>query len=180
MGRRCPAKLTKAFVEHNCSGIGQIEAPNALGNRDSQMLCGVGLEEGWGQAAGFASENQGISWLKFHIPEGFFCPFRQKPDPIRSTVVQKAFYAFVAVQGNVRPVIQTCSSYIFIFKGKSQLSDEVKRGSGACAGSGDRTSVSRNLGFDQCDLERRRVHGLIVTFRLLPTPSRDLMRVIRA
>lgn len=78
----------------------------------------------------------------------------KKPDVLRSHFLKAFLQRLVFIEFNVWPIIESGASYSFFINGKPHGLDEVQRGSGSCAGSGNRAGVLRNLRIYQYDMHK--------------------------
>jgi hypothetical protein len=140
---------SEGFVEGDAGGGGEVQAAGGFAHGDSEALAGVLGEEGFGEAFGFAAEDEAIAVAVVGFPEGAGGFGGEEPEsgPLPHPAlkfgpgVPDADVAFV-------PVVHARAAEGFFVEGEAEGSDEVESTAGGQAKSGDVAGVWGDFGFE--------------------------------
>jgi hypothetical protein len=153
--------MAKGFEESDADRGGEIEAAGGREHGNAEAVVRILAKEGFGEAFGFATEDQEVAVLEIGIPKGVggFGGEHPGTGPLPHPVekvgpgIPNADIAFV-------PVVHARAAKGFFIEGKSEGSDKVETGSGRLAEAGDVAGVWRNFGFDEDHMKHGRESGL--------------------
>jgi hypothetical protein len=112
------------------------------------------IQNGMGQARRFRAEDEAVSGLEPEAENGRLGARREKNAPTGSPLTEKALQIAMNPQDNRRPVIQARSLEVSVRQPKPEGLDEVERGLGCRARSGDVACILGDFGLVEDHLER--------------------------
>jgi hypothetical protein len=142
--------MAKGFKETDADRGGEIEAAGGREHGNAKAVVRILTKEGFGEAFGFATENQEVALAVVGVPkrEARFGGEHPGPGSLPYPVakmgpgIPNVDVAFV-------PVVHARAAEGFFIEGESEGSDKVESGSGRLTKTGDVAGVRRDFGFDE-------------------------------
>jgi hypothetical protein len=118
--------LPSGFVSHDRNGVGQVQAPHRIADRNAQCKVARGLQDGWRQALRLFSKDQSISPL---IIGGRIQPrsrFGKEPATLGRQLILKHVPIVDYLPLQMGPIIQPGSAEMFGVNAKAKGPDQPK------------------------------------------------------
>lgn len=146
-------QLPQGFVEDNGNCVGEIQASHPFTHhRDYISLFFIGFQEPLWKAAGLRAEYEEFSILITGLGIGLLGLFRKEEHRAESVFFEKGLPGVVEGEIYVLPVVQACPLEVFVVDLEAQRGDQMKRGPGGSAQSGNGPRIGGDFGLVEDDL----------------------------
>ena len=153
--------LAQGLEEDDGHAVGQVQGTGlGVGHGDVDPTIRGGFKKGAGQAGGLASEDEDVAGGKRGVVIGARGSLLDEPrSAARAQVSDKGVPVGPSMPGDVLPVVHAGAAELAVVEVEPEGLDEVQRGAGGGAESGDVAGVGRDLGLEKDDLEHGRGRG---------------------
>ncbi len=148
------AELPHGFVNDRIRRAREIEAPDFGAHRQAQILRRLRTEDGVGQAARLASEEQDISRLELRVPDVSLAELRDRPPATAGKLREYFVPAVDNFPVEMVPVIHRRSAEVSFVRLKSEWPNEPQLRPDSHARPPNVPGVLRDIGLMQNDVEQ--------------------------